>query len=567
MVALTDARAEWPPDWSRWAALIERLEQLGAGAVFLDVELTTPRGDPEGIASLSELMRQRRLPGAMPVLLADNGRFQVLREPRVDCPEWGDLPLGEADRRARSGLALDLACDASGLAFFDWPREKDHRAYPLFALHAPHPGDGRLARASLSPLPATLLARLSCQVDVPVRPAWCSRPGGVDWLAPAAPVIDALHHHDPDHAHHELPPSVRPIWALAGPDALIRPGSNCRDYGEPGIWRRLGLVGLVFMQEMIGAHLPAALIDLEGGAAETPAGAEAAALRRPCFVPRTLAGGRGSLVAEPGSPEDEEALRAQLRGRLVLVGDARVGAQDIVPSPLHGVVPGVMLHAAVLLNLLDHGENTPRVSTKLMGVETGKLRDWSVKLLIVLSTFALLRFFVLYLKPATARKGWLQGRLHGLAGTRAMAALGYGTGHDAGPAGRACGILLRLLVGTAFMAVMVGGFLAWHLSIGASLAILAGGCCLAWLLFARCLPALARSAPDRQCGLAGMIAVFRLLVFTLTVTVLLGLAQIGYPSASPLLVLLVALSIVLPVLDHGLLDEAAHSPDPEGAAS
>lgn len=47
------------------------------------------------------------------------------------------------------------------------------------------------------------------------------------------------------------------------------------------------------------------------------------------------------------------AIDAAIRGRAVLIGQNVVGAADAVHSPVHGVVPGVVVHAQALDNLLN----------------------------------------------------------------------------------------------------------------------------------------------------------------------------------------------------------------------
>jgi len=569
VVALADSRADWPPNWSRWSALLERLEELGAGAVFLDVELTTPRGDAEGIANLEAFLRNRRGPGSMPVVLADHGRFQVTREARADCAPWGELPGGGPDRRARSGLAADLACDTNALAFYDWPLEKDHRAYPLHALHAPHPGDGQAARPVLGPLPATVMAALACQVNVPRRPAWCDT-AGVGWLHAPPQALEAASRGDAPAAMKALPRSLRPLWAIGAVDTRIGAGDNCHDYGAPGDWERLTLMGRLLGQELVGRVLPVPLIDLEGATAEVGDNDAPAILRRPCFVPRVVSGARDSLLSSPGRPQDEAALRDQLRGRLVLIGDARIGSPDIVVSPLHGTSPGVILHATALLNLLDRGPAYQSVDSKCWTMECGKVRDWGIKAILAAVSFGLLCIVVRVMRraepPASPWWRWW----HGAARHPAMVALGRGAAdHDPFRA-RTDGIVLRIAIALLLLTILAGTLLAfllgWHMGAGLGTILLAGAVLWLFRLLSRAGGSSSDASTDpgraeaarTERGVHGIVTVFRLVVFGLAIALLIGTAATGNPSASPLLVLLVALAIVFPILEHGPLDDATH---------
>lgn len=79
------------------------------------------------------------------------------------------------------------------------------------------------------------------------------------------------------------------------------------------------------------------------------------ALERDCPYSNTLS--VYSLWNE--SSEDVEAL---LKGKFVLYGGAFLGTDDWLKSPVHGMIPGVYLHAMALDNLLVFGERYKRVS-------------------------------------------------------------------------------------------------------------------------------------------------------------------------------------------------------------
>ncbi|MCB4825420.1 CHASE2 domain-containing protein [Roseicella aerolata] len=555
VVAVAPPRDDWPLDWGRWAGLLERLERLGAAAVMLDVELGTVRDADGSAGDLIEFVARRRHdPSAMPLVLVDSGLAQVTRRPRPGCAEWGDLPEGGAQRRARSTLAENLACDATALAFYDWPIEKDHRAYPLFALHIPHPGE-RDAQATLSPLPATVLAALSCRVAVAQRPAWCDTPGGQDWLRLPDVARDALAHGATEEAQHALPRALRPVWALGAIDPAIAASATCQDYGAPGTAERLMIAVRMLAEELVGKRFD--VIDLAGARAGKVEGS----LQRPCFVPRVLTWSPGSPLSTPGTPEQEAALAAALRDRIVLVGDARIGSPDILTSPVHGIVPGVMLHATALVNMMDMGGAVRRVDSKnhLLKVENGKLRDWAKTLGLAIASFLLLLVFDRWVvMPPRARHGvraWLQGMVrHPM-----VIALGRGVEAEATLLQSAAGVGLRLWVAALTIAGLALAVLAARLDMLLAVPILAVLWSLAWasLRWAASRPGPAK-ASKKACGRHGIITLFRLGLFSGLVAVLLVLAAIDLPSASPLLVLLVGLSVIFPVLEHWPLDEAQH---------
>jgi CHASE2 domain-containing sensor protein len=57
------------------------------------------------------------------------------------------------------------------------------------------------------------------------------------------------------------------------------------------------------------------------------------------------------LVGNPFDGADREGLRRALEGRIVLIGNNFAGSGDQHQSPVHGTVPGVILHAMALDNL------------------------------------------------------------------------------------------------------------------------------------------------------------------------------------------------------------------------
>jgi CHASE2 domain-containing sensor protein len=65
---------------------------------------------------------------------------------------------------------------------------------------------------------------------------------------------------------------------------------------------------------------------------------------------------------------DEPAVKARLKGSLVLVGATLPGESDHAASPVLGDVPGVMVHAMALDNLIQNGARATRYPTEHPGL-------------------------------------------------------------------------------------------------------------------------------------------------------------------------------------------------------
>ncbi|MGX9764086.1 CHASE2 domain-containing protein [Pseudomonas shahriarae] len=63
---------------------------------------------------------------------------------------------------------------------------------------------------------------------------------------------------------------------------------------------------------------------------------------------------------EVSSPEDQALVAGLLRDRLVMVGASITSTGDLVQSPVHGLIPGVYLHAMALDNLINKGMDYDR---------------------------------------------------------------------------------------------------------------------------------------------------------------------------------------------------------------
>ncbi|HAH11002.1 MAG TPA: hypothetical protein DCL54_14950 [Alphaproteobacteria bacterium] len=77
-----------------------------------------------------------------------------------------------------------------------------------------------------------------------------------------------------------------------------------------------------------------------------------------CISPFTLTIDQ-VILANPGRDRDIHALiQSRIEGNAVLIGLDFGGLGDVIVSPVHGTIPGVMLHAHALENLLRYDTNT-----------------------------------------------------------------------------------------------------------------------------------------------------------------------------------------------------------------
>ncbi|WP_423195255.1 CHASE2 domain-containing protein [Cupriavidus sp. H19C3] len=119
------------------------------------------------------------------------------------------------------------------------------------------------------------------------------------------------------------------VWGVRSPD-VRHYATWCRPY--------------VGMAELLPARLRAALSE----------GAEA--LKPICPYNHAIT----MRELKPSTVEEELRLRERLDGRIVLLGTWMAGTNDMLPSPVHGHIPGVFMHAMALDNLLTYGSKYKR---------------------------------------------------------------------------------------------------------------------------------------------------------------------------------------------------------------
>lgn len=110
------------------------------------------------------------------------------------------------------------------------------------------------------------------------------------------------------------------------------------------------------------AHWLGVLGEMAGRAANGLFGADVHTERQRCPYHRTLFAHELIYVDRHGTAEQKDALDRALRDKIVLFGVALSGLQDSVVSPVHGRLPGVMLHAMALDNLLVYGKDYVRAA-------------------------------------------------------------------------------------------------------------------------------------------------------------------------------------------------------------
>jgi len=70
---------------------------------------------------------------------------------------------------------------------------------------------------------------------------------------------------------------------------------------------------------------------------------------------------------EASSPEDRALLMRMLSDKLVLVGAQITSAGDLIQTPVHGMLPGVYLHAMALDNLISYGMHYQHEPAAVLG--------------------------------------------------------------------------------------------------------------------------------------------------------------------------------------------------------
>lgn len=218
---------------------------------------------------------------------------------------------------------------------------------PVFLAALPSPETGKLAvRKGLGPDPASGKAPCYTLVGVDYAPdtldglawdyrltrhhdgmGWKDGPADAQASAPQPAYRSAAMTMAQDVARLDLGPETAPlalVWGLKSAPQRERPDSLA--YCKPGAYDPARYIPGVLRQFMQGPSSPI------------------------CPYHNTLS------MAQLGELP-EEALAPLLAGRYVFVGANVPGYNDFANSPVHGLIPGVHLHAMALDNLLTYGGN------------------------------------------------------------------------------------------------------------------------------------------------------------------------------------------------------------------
>ncbi|MBA1445742.1 MAG: CHASE2 domain-containing protein [Chromatiales bacterium] len=112
------------------------------------------------------------------------------------------------------------------------------------------------------------------------------------------------------------------------------------------------------------------------------------ALEVPCPYQQVLFADDLLYIDKMGTPEQKERLRSLVENKIILYGLHLEGLHDVVHSPVHGLLPGVMLHAMALDNLIADGQDVVRAADE----ELDRLNQWAW--VVVAGLISLLLLFI-----------------------------------------------------------------------------------------------------------------------------------------------------------------------------
>ncbi|WP_159051721.1 CHASE2 domain-containing protein [Thauera aromatica] len=159
-------------------------------------------------------------------------------------------------------------------------------------------------------------------------------------------------------------PPMALVWGLRTPDLSMRPA--LLNYCREGItqWSRLvpGVVRDVFSNEPSGSICPY----------------------------------HTTLSMSQVASLEEDVLRPLLANRFVMVGAFVPGYNDLINAPIHGLIPGIYMHAMALDNLLTYGDHY-KLSTDWADL-------WTTPELIKAALAAVAAIYVVHLAWSLARR-------------------------------------------------------------------------------------------------------------------------------------------------------------------
>lgn len=331
-VAAAPRKGQWPVRWADHAELIRAIAGYDPRAIFLDFAYQRPRdysesGSPDSVPPADSAVEHPEI-RALRMAIEDAVVPVVLGE---IMPEAGsaqsppDLAKPCTLVRPPGATPPAIACAAKMLAPIRWPSEVHPSVYPL-AVQAPGGGEHQ---------PGFVTPALALLQVAPLPPA---DPPGLRQRPHAGARAHAQRPLTPGHADKMLV-----AWNLRGSSLdLLRNKGDCAKHSSfwsviyaalPGLERVVIAFNVWHDQKQHGQAItraePCLPVDV------------VSAFDVEASTPPSTVDGRGPSIDE------------LLRGRFVLVGSGRgPGDPDRVETPLGGHVPGVLLHAMALDNLL-----------------------------------------------------------------------------------------------------------------------------------------------------------------------------------------------------------------------
>ncbi|WP_176559821.1 CHASE2 domain-containing protein [Teichococcus rhizosphaerae] len=389
----------WPPSFGFWSALIDSVNQRAPRTVFLDVVLGEERPVIDhGSPPLRRLIEDSNKPeaGLPRLLLADQSQWAFsklsdknFRRP-MDC-----LKTQAPFTLCPTALAGSLQEAEARTTFINQNvHEKDRRSYALVERHVsgrhipvakapPVPEPSRhdaaglpdstapqgvqdsktqshshawISRSFMGPAAALSILEVTCQDEAaPVECAPFRQGAFLGELHKAGEPAYLI----PRWRLNAAPAVARDIRALDRWSCTFYPQEEGLDRWDSKLWQSLGVV----LTEAMSLGNEVSIGEKFGLPDWAASSIEHASDRSACLpfplIPADM------LLTPTNRPELLERL---LRGRVVLIGTALASHPDRIHSPLHGTVPGVLLHATALDTLLRAGPDYPKPARPDSGI-------------------------------------------------------------------------------------------------------------------------------------------------------------------------------------------------------
>lgn len=312
------ARMQWPPTFDQYNDLLESIELYEPEAVFFDFLFIDERGAKKSLENFSNTIRRMNADG-IPVFVAGS---EVVRPPGngSECSVPPGTDILQAIKKA-----------AAALPYIETEGFGDN--YPLFV-----ECDGRVLRA-----PAMELFMQTCRrAETSKRPAACSAwnksPESLrEHSEPPGPFADVLSvrwGENPSRINANLNPTFYED-ARTGPRCFTTSG------------------GFTAQAYRFVRRAVAAFFETLAPISDLPCVYHPSVSVKDIFAYQE----QGRSLDKEASNEARSILKDLLKGKLVILGSDLSGTHDLGSSPVHGQVPGAMVHAMALDNLLSLGSS------------------------------------------------------------------------------------------------------------------------------------------------------------------------------------------------------------------